>query len=311
MHGRLTPYLFLAPGLLFLAIFFAYPLLDTFWLCVHKYNIFSPPEFNGLDNFRRAFGDELFWRVLANTLLYSAIVVPSLVVISFFLALLLNHNLVGIKIFRTLYYIPVVTSIVVAGIIWKWLYNADGLLNALLQGIGLQGPSWLASTKGVPQALFDLVGIPLTSSWLSEPAIALFSVALVTIWKASPYYMIIYLAGLQGIPPQMEEAARVDGAGWWKVVRHVIIPTIKPYTLVVSIIATIGALRTFGEVYVMTSGGPFHRTNLLSYYIYTLGFKYLEVGYASAVSLILLAIILVFSLLNFRLVGRDSTAPGT
>ena len=217
----------------------------------------------------------------------------------------------GIKIFRTLYYIPVVTSIVVAGIIWKWLYNADGLLNALLQGIGLQGPSWLASTKGVPQALFDLVGIPLTSSWLSEPAIALFSVALVTIWKASPYYMIIYLAGLQGIPPQMEEAARVDGAGWWKVVRHVIIPTIKPYTLVVSIIATIGALRTFGEVYVMTSGGPFHRTNLLSYYIYTLGFKYLEVGYASAVSLILLAIILVFSLLNFRLAGRDSTAPGT
>ena len=233
MHGRLTPYFFLAPGLLFLAIFFAYPLLDTFWLSLHKYNIFSPPEFNGLDNFRRAFGDELFWRVLANTLLYSAIVVPSLVVISFFLALLLNHNLVGIKIFRTLYYIPVVTSIVVAGIIWKWLYNADGLLNALLQGIGLQGPSWLASTKGVPQALFDLVGIPLTSSWLSEPAIALFSVALVTIWKASPYYMIIYLAGLQGIPPQMEEAARVDGAGWWKVVRHVIIPTIKPYTLVV------------------------------------------------------------------------------
>ena len=131
---------------------------------------------------------------------------------------------------------------------------------------------------------------------------------MVTIWKASPYYMIIYLAGLQGIPPQLEEAARVDGAGWWQVVRNVTIPSIKPYTLVVSIIATIGALRTFGEVYVMTGGGPFHRTNLLSYYIYTLGFRYLEVGYAAAVSLLLLVLILVFAILNFRLSGGDQTA---
>lgn len=307
MHSKISPYLFIAPGLLCLAIFFAYPLLDTFWLSVHKYNIFNPPEFIGLENFRRALDDELFWRVLANTLLYALIVVPSLVVISFFLALLLNSTLTGIKIFRTLYYIPVVTSIVVAGIIWKWIYNADGLLNALLQGLGISGPSWLADARGVPQALVEFLGFSFSSPWLSEPAIALFSVALVTIWKAAPYYMIIYLAGLQGIPIQLVEAARVDGANWWQGVRNVIIPTIQPYTLVVSIIATIGALRTFGEVYVMTGGGPFHRTNLLSYYIYTLGFKYLEVGYASAVSLILLAIILVFALINFRMAGGDNT----
>jgi putative chitobiose transport system permease protein len=303
-----TPYLFMAPGLLMLATFFAYPLLDTFWLSVHTYNIFTPPEFAGLDNFRRAFGDELFWRVTANTLLYAAIVVPALVVLSFFLSLLVNNLVPGIRVFRTAYYIPVVTSIVVAGIIWKWLYNSDGLLNAFLRGFGIAGPSWLADTRGVPQALFDFLGIGFTSPWLSEPAIALFSVAMVTIWKASPYYMIIYLAGLQGIPPQLEEAARVDGAGWWQVVRNVTIPSIKPYTLVVSIIATIGALRTFGEVYVMTGGGPFHRTNLLSYYIYTLGFRYLEVGYAAAVSLLLLVLILVFAILNFRLSGGDQTA---
>tara|TARA_Y100000588_G_scaffold98052_1_gene106510 strand:+ start:69 stop:1001 length:933 start_codon:yes stop_codon:yes gene_type:complete len=307
MHSKKSPYLFIAPGLLLLATFFAYPLLDTFWLSVHKYNIFNPAEFVGLDNFRRALDDELFWRVLANTLLYALIVVPSLVVISFFLALLLNSTLHGIKIFRTLYYIPVVTSIVVAGIIWKWIYNADGLLNALLQGIGISGPSWLADARGVPQALLEFLGFSVSSPWFSEPAIALFSVALVTVWKAAPYYMIIYLAGLQGVPVQLVEAARVDGANWWQGVRNVIIPTIQPYTLVVSIIATIGALRTFGEVYVMTGGGPFHRTNLLSYYIYTLGFKYLEVGYAAAVSLILLAIILVFALLNFRLAGGDNT----
>lgn len=306
MHTRLSPYLFVAPGLLLLGTFFAYPLLNTFWLSLHKYDIFNPAQFIGLENFRRAMGDELFWRVLANTLLYALIVVPSLVVISFFLALLVNHPLRGIKFIRTLYYIPVVTSIVVAGIIWKWLYNADGLINALLKGLGIAGPSWLADTRGVPQAFLEFLGFSVSSSWFSEPAIALFSVAMVTIWKASPYYMIIYLAGLQGIPPQLEEAARVDGAGWWQVVRHVIIPTIRPYTLVVAIIATIGALRTFGEVYVMTGGGPFHRTNLLSYYIYTLGFKYLEVGYAAAVSLILLAIILLFSILNFRLAGGDS-----
>ena len=311
MHRKSTPYIFIAPGLLLLATFFAYPLLDTFWLSLHRYNIFNPPEFIGLDNFRRAFGDELFWRVLSNTLLYALIVVPSLVVLSFFMALLLNNTLFGIKFFRTLYYIPVVTSIVVAGIIWKWVYNSDGLLNALLHAMGISGPSWLADTRGVPQALMDFLGFSVSSPWLSEPAIPLFSVALVTVWRAAPYYMIIYLAGLQGIPAQLEEAARVDGASWWQIVRHVIIPTIKPYTLVVSIIATIGALRTFGEVYVMTSGGPFHRTNLLAYYIYTLGFKYLEVGYAAAVSLLLLAIILVFALLNFRLAGSDNTGSSS
>ena len=310
MYGRRAPYFFVAPGLLLLVVFFAYPLLDTLYLSLHRYNIFSPPTFVGLDNFRRAWGDELFWRVLANTLLYAIIVVPALVVLSFFMALLLDNSLRLIKVFRTLYYIPVVTSIVVAGIVWKWLYNADGLLNAFLKGLGVSGPSWLADVRGVPEAFLGLLGVETQAAWLTEPAIALFAVAMVTVWKAAPYYMIIYLAGLQGIPAQLKEAARVDGAGWWQVVRHVIIPTIKPYTLVVSIIATIAALRTFGEVYVMTGGGPFHRTNLLAYYIYTLGFKYLEVGYAAAVSLCLLVVILVFALLNFRLAGGDNTGGG-
>jgi putative chitobiose transport system permease protein len=303
----MTPYLFVGPGLLLLATFFGYPVLDTIWLSFHKYNIFNPAQFIGLDNFHRAFSDELFLRVLANTLLYAAIVVPALVVLSFLLALLLNSAVPGTKLFRTAYYIPVVTSIVVAGIIWKWLYNSDGLLNALLQGLGIAGPAWLADTRGVGQVLLGALGIQTQSVWLSEPALALFSVAMVTVWKASPYYMIIYLAGLQGISKELEEAARIDGAGRWGVVRHVIIPGIRPYTLVVTIIATIAAMRTFGEVYVMTGGGPFHRTNLLSYYIYTLGFKYLEVGYAAAVSLILLLIIMLFAMINFRLSGGDNT----
>jgi putative chitobiose transport system permease protein len=306
VHARHTPYLFMAPGLLLLSIFFAYPLLDTFWLSLHQYNLFNPAQFVGLDNFRRAFSDELFWRVLANTLLYALMVVPALVVLSFFLALLVNNALPGIRIFRTLYYIPVITSIVVAGIVWKWLYNSDGLINALLQNFGIIGPSWLADTRGAPQALLQFFGIETQTAWLSEPAIALCSVALVTIWKAAPYYMIIYLAGLQGIPKELEEAARVDGANRWHVIRHITIPSIRPYTLVVCIIATIAALRTFGEVYVMTGGGPFHRTNLLAYYIYTLGFKYLEVGYAAAVSLLLLIAIFFFSYLNFRLAGGDT-----
>jgi putative chitobiose transport system permease protein len=306
VHARHTPFLFMAPGLLMLSVFFAYPLLDTFRLSLHSYNLFDPAQFIGLDNFRRAFSDELFWRVLANTLLYALMVVPALIVLSFLLALLVNNTLPGIRLFRTFYYIPVVTSIVVAGIVWKWIYNSDGLLNALLRNFGIVGPSWLADTRGVPAALAQFFGIETQTAWLSEPAIALFSVALVTIWKAAPYYMIIYLAGLQGIPKELEEAARVDGANRWHVIRHITIPTIRPYTLVVCIIATIAALRTFGEVYVMTGGGPFHRTNLLAYYIYTLGFKYLEVGYAAAVSLLLLVVISFFSYLNFRLAGGDA-----
>ena len=166
MRRHLSPYLFVAPGLLLLGTFFAYPLLNTFWLSLHKYDIFNPAQFIGLENFRRAMGDELFWRVLANTLLYALIVVPSLVVISFFLALLVNNPLRGIKFLRTLYYIPVVTSIVVAGIIWKWLYNADGLLNALLKGLGIAGPSWLADTRGVrrPSSNFSDSPSPLPGS---------------------------------------------------------------------------------------------------------------------------------------------------
>jgi putative chitobiose transport system permease protein len=168
------------------------------------------------------------------------------------------------------------------------------LLNALLAGVGIKGPSWLADSSGI---------LP----WLGQPSVALFSIAAVTVWKASAYYMVIYLAGLQSIPKDLEEAARVDGAGWWNVVRHITIPAIHPYTIVVAIIATIGALRTFGEVYVMTGGGPFNRTNVLSYYIYILGFKYLDIGYACAVSLILLLIILCCSIVNFKLVGRGAS----
>ena len=309
-YNRWTPLWFMAPGLLLLGIFLAYPLLDTFWLSLHKYNLFSPPKYIGLDNFRRAIEDELFWRVLANTLLYALMVVPAIVVISFLLALLVNNTLRGIRIFRTLYYIPVVTSVVVAGIIWKWIYNADGLLNAGLQILGIDGISWLVDTRGVLNVFLNFIGIPIQSIWLSEPAIALFSIAVVTLWKASPYYMIIYLAGLQGISKDLEEAARVDGAGTWRIIRHVTLPSLRPYTVVVCIMATIAALRTFGEVYVMTGGGPFHRTNLLSYYIYTLGFKYLEVGYAAAVSLLLLLIILLLSYLNFRFAGDQNERGG-
>lgn len=310
MYNRYSPYLFMAPGLILLAVFFAYPLIDTFWLSVHKYNLFNTPEFIGLDNFRRAIDDRLFWRVLVNTLLYALIVVPSITVISFLLALLVNSSIKGIHIFRTAYYIPVVTSIVVAGIIWKWVYNADGLLNALLQNLGFNGTAWLVDTRGLPSVILSAIGIETDALWASEPAIALVSVAIVTLWKASPYYMIIYLAGLQGIPKELEEAAQVDGANRWNVIRHVILPEVRPYTLVVCIMATIASLRTFGEVYVMTGGGPFHRTNLLSYYIYTLGFKYLEVGYAAAVSLLLLFIILFLSYVNFRFTGGNLNEGG-
>ncbi len=305
MYNRHSPYVFMAPGLLLLAVFFAYPLVDTFWLSLHKYNLFNTPEYIGLDNFRRAMDDELFWRVLANTLLYALIVVPSITVISFVLALLVNSSIRGIHFFRTAYYIPVVTSIVVAGIVWKWVYNADGLLNATLQGLGLSGTSWLVDTRGLPSVILSAFGFETDALWASEPAIALVAIAVVTLWKASPYYMIIYLAGLQGIPKELEEAAQVDGANRWNVIRHVTLPAVRPYTLVVCIMATIASLRTFGEVYVMTGGGPFHRTNLLSYYIYTLGFKYLEVGYAAAVSLLLLCIILLLSYVNFRFAGGD------
>ncbi len=285
--NKLTPYLFLLPGLIILGAFIFYPMLQAFWLSMTDYNMIADAEFVGTTNYENLFQDDLFWKTLTNTFIYLIGVVPALVVIPIFLAVLVNQKLKGIGFFRSAYYIPVVTSLVVAGIAWDWVYKENGLLNYVLD-------------------ILNIISEPI--HWLTSTQTAIFAVMVVTIWKGLGYYMIIYLAGLQSIPNDLYEAADIDGANWWQKVTRVTIPMLMPFVLIVTIMSSIAAMKVFEEIYIMTGGGPLHSSETLVFYIYTEAFDRLNMGYASAAGVVLFLITLVLSIINIKFMGKDNTA---
>jgi putative chitobiose transport system permease protein len=280
-----TPYLFLLPALAFMGVFLFYPIVDVFRLSFTDYNMITEANFTGLENYRNLFNDPLFWKTLKNSFIYLIGVVPILVVAPIFLAILVNHKLAGIKWFRAAYYIPVVTSMVVVGIMWKWLYQGNGILNYILQTLGI---------------------INNQINWLTDPQIALFSVMAVTVWKGLGYYMVIYLSGLQSIPQELYEVSDIDGASWWQKQIHVTIPLLKPSIMLVSILSSIAAMKVFTEVYVMTNGGPLNSSKTLVYYIYEKAFENLNLGYAAAMGFVLFIVIFILSFFNIKLMDQSS-----
>ncbi|HEY9696396.1 MAG TPA: sugar ABC transporter permease [Trichocoleus sp.] len=282
-----TPYLFLLPALLMLGLTVFYPALQAFFLSFtrYEYDITQPPVWIGLKNFQRLLGDPTFWRTLRNTIVYLIGVVPILVILPLGLAILVNRKLKGIRWFRAAFYTPVVISMVVAGIAWRWLYAENGLLNQLLRWLHL-------STEGIP--------------WLTSPQFALFSVMAVTIWKGLGYYMVIYLAGLQGIPADLYEAAAIDGSDGWRKHFDITIPLMRPYLFLVAVISAISATKIFEEVYIMTQGGPRSSSKTLVYYVYEKAFQDLEISYACTIGLAMFLIILALSIVRLTL---DRQAP--
>ena len=272
-------YVFLGPALVLLGVFTFYPVVYGAALSLFDYDVISPPRFVGLAHFRALWADRYLWLALGNSLKF-LIVVPVLQILSIGLAVAVNAPLRGIRWFRAAYYVPVITSMVVAGLVWRWLYEQDGLLNYVLTRLGV-------------------LARPI--AWLGQPDLALYAVMFVTLWKGLGYYMVIYLAGLQGIPPECEEAAITDGATRWEVFRHVTLPLLRPSILLASTISAIAALKVFEEVYVMTGGGPMFSTYTMFYYIFDKGFQQLELGYAAAVAVVLAAVTLVLSAVNFRI----------
>ncbi|BBD56898.1 MULTISPECIES: carbohydrate ABC transporter permease [Planktothrix] len=270
-----TPYLFLFPALLMLTLTVFWPALQAFYLSLFSYDLLTPPEWVGLKNFQRLWTDEVFWETLKNTFLYLIVVVPILVFVPLTLAILVNQKLRGMNGFRTAYYVPVVISMVVAGIAWKWLYAENGFFNQLLNAIAIPP-------------------IP----WLTSPNIALFSVMAVTIWKGLGYYMVIYLAGLQGIPLELYEAASIDGSDGFKKHWDITLPLMKPYMVLVGVISAISSTKVFEEVFIMTQGGPRNSSKTIVYYLYERGFQQLEFGYACTIGLILFLIVLGLSILR-------------
>jgi putative chitobiose transport system permease protein len=281
INPRLTPYIFLLPALIILGLTVFLPALQAFYLSFTRIeDITQPPQWIGFSNFFKLWNDQEFWQTLKNTILYLICVVPILVFVPLGLAILVNQKLRGMNWFRAAYYTPVIISMVVAGIAFRWLYAENGLFNQLLKLSGI-------SKTGV--------------EWLTSPDLALFSVMVVTIWKGLGYYMVIYLAGLQSIPADVYEAAAIDGSDGIGKHWDITVPLMKPYLALVAVISAIAATKVFEEVYIMTQGGPLNSSNTIVHYLYQQGFTALNsfnLSYACTIGLVLFLIILGLSILR-------------
>ncbi|RCK70464.1 sugar ABC transporter permease [Desertihabitans brevis] len=272
-------WLFIAVPVALFVVFFAIPIVAALVLSLTDYSIIGDFGFVGVENYTRVFGDAFFWVALRNTAYYTALYVPLGIAVALGSALLLNRNARSARIFRTLFYIPVVSSSVATASIWFWLLNPTyGVFNVALGWFGIDGPAWLHE-----------------STW-AMPAIVVMSV-----WAGFGANMVIFLGGLQGVPRDLYEAARIDGANAWQQFRHVTLPGISRVMFLVSTLQIIGAFQVFDQAYILTKGGPGNSTVTLVYYIFDRGFDSLEMGYASALSFVLFLIIMVFSLINARI----------
>jgi len=282
-YGKTAPYLFLLPAFIVLIIFFFIPFFQTFFLSFQNYSssIYSP-NFAGFENYIQILHNPIFYKVIWNTIIYLIVAVPILAILPLFLAILINQKIKGITLYKILIYLPVIVSIVVAAIAFKWLYAQEGILNYLL-------------------SLFHINSI----GWLTDPKYAIYSVIIVTIWKGIGYYMMIYLAALMSVPKELYEACDIDGAGFFRKHLTVTVPHIMPTIALVTTISSISAMKIFAEIYVMTKGGPLNSTKTIVYYIYEKAFENLDLGYASAMAVILLIIVMIFSLINILCFERN------
>jgi putative chitobiose transport system permease protein len=280
----ITPYLFLLPAGIILTITVFLPAFQAFYLSFTNYDpIARTADWVGFANFLKLSSDGVFWQTIVNTLLYLIGVVPILAIFPLFLAIFVNRQLRGMGTFRAMYYVPVLIPTVVAGIAWKFIYAERGLFNQILSMGGTD------------------VAVP----WLTSPQLALFSVMLVTIWKGIGYYMVIYLAGLQGIGADLYEAAAIDGSTGMRRHFDITMPLMKPYIFLVGIISAISATKVFEEVFVMTRGGPANSSKTIVYYVYDRAFGggNFDLSYACTIGLFLFLTIAVLSLINFQLSG--------
>jgi putative chitobiose transport system permease protein len=283
-----TPYLFVIPALVLFGVFFAWPAITAIQLSFLEYDVVSQPVFIGVENFTRIAVDGRFWTALLNSLLFLVGMFPLLVVVPLLLAVLVNQRLPGIRTFRMLYYLPVVTSMVAVGVAWEYVFHQQGVLNWILTGAGL-----------LDQPI----------QYLLDPFWALPALVLVEGWKSMGFYMMIYLAGLQTIPTNLYEAAKVDGATAWHRLRHITVPLMVPYIAVAVTVEMLDAMQAFTSIYVMTRGGPQDATLTLGYYIWSVAFEHYEMGYASAIGLVLWVLMIGLAILNYRLTRGRTVMP--
>lgn len=271
--------LFLSPTLLVFSLFVVFPVVFSFFLSFHKWNMFSAEQaFVGFDNYAAILANPEFWSVLSNTALYTLGTVPLNMVIALAAAYVLNKRIIGRRILRTAFFLPVVMSPVAAAVIWRWVYEPNfGLLNYVL------------SAFGIPSV-----------NWLNDPTAAMFALILMGVWKSFGVNLVLFSAGLQGIPEQYYEAAQIDGAGKVRQFWNITLPLLSPTTFFILVMSIISSFQVFDTVYVLTSGGPLGSTKVLVFYLYENAFKYFEMGYASAVAYLLFALVFVLTLVQVK-----------
>jgi putative chitobiose transport system permease protein len=283
----LVAYGFLMPSFVFFFVFLIIPLIAVVYLSFTNYNIVTAPQWVGLENYARLLQDPLFWRGLRNSFIY-LVVTPILIVLSIWLAIVVNRKLRGIFVFRTIYYIPAVTSVVAVGMIFEIVFaEPSGLINGVLLALGvIQSPI----------------------NFLTHPDSTLISIMLVTIWRGIGFYMVIFLAALQAVPEELYEAAAIDGANRFQQHLYITVPSIRPAIIFVAIISSISALKVFEEIFVMTDGsaGVLDSALTLMFYLYRQGFVNLNAGYAAAIAVIFTLVTLGFSIANLRFLERGT-----
>lgn len=278
-------YLFVGPSLLGVVAFLLLPMVIVLVLSFFHWELLSDPTFAGLDNYVRLFGDSEAWHSVGVTLLYVLLSIPLQTVLAMGLALMLNQRVKGVKIFRSMFVVPWMATPIVMGLVWNWIFDPrDGAINSALALVGVTGPDWL-----------------------SDKAWALPAVALVSIWQYTGYNMLFFLAGLQGIPQELYDAASTDGAAPAQRFWRVTLPLLNPTMFFVMVTNLIGAFQVFDTVFVMTDGGPSASTEVINFRIYSTAFREFDFGYASTLSMLLFAIILVVTLVQVRFFSKRTT----
>jgi multiple sugar transport system permease protein len=286
----LWAYAFLTPAFFFLLVLVLFPILFAFWISLHDWSLIPRDfPFIGIANYAEAFQDALTLKSLRNTLIYTIGAVPVAMVLSLSLALIMNQERLPLRtLFRTVYFIPVITSWVAVSFVWIWMFEPRwGLVNSFLGFFGITGIKWLAS-----------------------PTWALPAIMIVAIWKGLGYNMVIFLAGLQGIPGVLYEAAEIDGANRWQRFWSITLPLLNPTIVFITVTAVIGSLQVFTPAVVMTTrqgeaGGPINSTRVMVYHIYATAFRYTRLGYGAALAFLLFALILIVTLIQLRLTQRE------
>jgi len=269
-------YLFILPNFIGFALFTIVPVITAFVLSLSNYDIISQFEFVGIKNYLKLFADRRFLQAIKNTVYFSVLTVPAGIVLAFLVAVLLNKKIRGVKIIRTFVFIPVITSMVAVSLVWSMLYEDNsGLLNVILNAIGLKS-----------------VG------WLTDPKVAMISIAIMSIWKNLGYNMTIYLAGLQGVPEELYEVATIDGANGFQKMLRITVPLLHPTTYFITLTSLIGSFQVFDQVSIMTQGGPVNSTTTIAMYLYNFGFKFFNMGYACAAAYVLFILVFIVSIMQ-------------